>query len=83
MEVYILQSLLVEKCGAIVVNKIVTWIGFNPFIINVTFLGLVIAPVLAVLSLIVMYYIILLIKKIPFIGKYIYGVSYTDIKREK
>lgn len=83
MEIYILQSLLVENYGASVVNRIVSRIRFNPFMINVTCLGLVIAPIVAILSLIVMYWIILFIKKIPIIGKYIYGISYTNIKSKK
>lgn len=83
LEMYIVQTLFVESYGAIVIRKIISIIGFNPFWPNIYIGGFIVAPVVAFSSLVIMYKIIMFIKKIPRIGNCIFGISYLKIKRER
>ncbi|MCD8235235.1 MAG: acyltransferase family protein [Prevotellaceae bacterium] len=82
LEIYILQCLLVENFGATCISVILRYLGYNPFTFNMNFLQLVIAPVIAVVAFIVAYFLQKYIKKIPFVGKFVFGFSMRDIKRE-
>ena len=75
LELYILQTFFVENIGARVLKKIIEFISFNPFVIHINLLNLLIAPATTLIAIIVMYYFQKYIKKIPFIGNYIFGFS--------
>ena len=79
MELYILQSYFVEVLGGAVVRKITEIIGGNPFVYNSYLLGYVFAPIIAVISIIILYLLQKYIKKIPVIGKYTFGFPISKI----
>lgn len=80
LQIYILQTLLVEDYGGRVVSKIVEAAGFNPFMFNKYILGWIVAPCVAIAALIVMAGMITVIKSVPFIREWIYGISLVKMK---
>ncbi len=82
LELYILQTLLVESWGSSAVVKVVHLLGFNPFTYNPILLGLVFAPILAVISLFIMALLVQIIKKIPIVGSYVFGISYSQFRND-
>lgn len=75
LPIYILQTYFVETVLSYFVSYMVKNTGVNIFICNMQLLNLVIVPIIAGVMLIFLYYLQTLIRKIPIIGKYIFGFS--------
>lgn len=75
LEIYILHAWLVSVAGAKVISVIVLKLGYNPLMVNERLLLFVIAPMVTIVVLYAMYYLSLLIKKIPLIGKIVFSVK--------
>lgn len=73
-EVYILQCWVIAEAGAAIVRRVVQYLGFNPFVYNVRLLVFVIGPMVTTLSLVCMYYAQKYIKKIPYIGSWLFHI---------
>lgn len=71
--IYLFQGFVIETCLAKIVPIMVEIINFNPFTFNANFLGYIIAPTVAFVCMVILNEIIIAMKKIPFIGKYIFG----------
>lgn len=74
-ELYILQCWLIAIAGTRVVNELTNVLGTNYFITNPFVLVVVIAPMVTIASIIIMYYIQKLIKILPIVGTYAFGIS--------
>ena len=74
LPIYILQTFFVETFLSHFVSCIVKNVGINIFN-NIQFLNIVIVLFIASVMLIFLYYLQILIRKIPIIGKYIFGFS--------
>lgn len=79
LEEYILQCLFVSYFGAIALQKIVEFIGMNPFTLNQGLLCFVITPIVSVVTLIFQYYLQKRMCKIPKIGKYVFGSPLSQL----
>jgi len=82
MIIYIFQGFIIEFLFAEFIELFVEKLGFNPFVFNSAFLGYVIAPVTAFVCMIILDRIIIAMKKIPLIGKYIFGFKAIDAKKK-
>ncbi len=85
LELYILQTFFVENIGARVLKKIIELLNFNPFVIHINLLNLIIAPLTTVIAVIVMCYLQKYLKKIPCVGGFIFGfsnLSFRLVKKE-
>ena len=80
LAIYILQSYIVEGFGDKAVIFMANIIGKNIFMINTSLMGYVIAPTLSMISILLVLWIIKLIKKIPYIGKFAFGCKLVDSK---
>lgn len=78
MEIYILQTIIVEIYASKLYSILIAVIGFNPLIFNSDFLGWVVAPILAIVAVICCYYIQIWIKKTPIIGLFIFGTKASE-----
>lgn len=74
LEIYILQTMLVESLGVMAVRLVIKMLGFNIFAVNLFLLDYVFAFVISGLSVAVSYYIQKWLKLIPKAGKYVYGI---------
>ncbi len=81
LEIYILQSLIVERWGAAAVRKVVSLLNYNPFVFDPDFLGWFIAPAVAVVSVAVCWLIQEGLGKIPFVGDFIFGGTAASWKK--
>lgn len=81
LELYILQTYFIETCATIVVRKIVDHLdGYNPFLIfGVQFMSFVMAPLAGIVSLVILYYLVHVIRKTPYLGKFIFGCSWKSL----
>lgn len=75
LQIYILQSMIVEYYGAKIVTMIVSKLGWNPFIMNLKFLGWFEAPAVAIVSVALCWGIAYGLQKIPLIKSFIWGFS--------
>ena len=75
MELYILHAWIVSVAGAKVISILVEKLGYNPFTFNERLLVLMIAPAVTIFALFFCYWVSVLIKKIPFIGKYSFSIK--------
>ncbi len=74
LEIYILQSFIVETLGAYAVAFVAKILGFNIFTVNMFLLDFVFALVISGVSVGVCYYIQKWLKRIPKAGKYLFGI---------
>lgn len=74
LEIYIIQSYLVEFLGVMAVAYVTKLLGFNVFTINMFLLDFVFAFVISGVSVGVCYYIQKWLKRIPKVGKYLFGI---------
>jgi len=74
VELYILHSWLVTVAGARVVKILAELLGMNIFYFNERLLVLAFAPIVTVVTTLVVYYAQLYIKKIPVVGKYTFNL---------
>lgn len=82
MAIYIFRGFVLEFLFAKFIELFVEKLGFNPFVFNSYFLGYIIAPITAFLCMIILNRIIIVMKKIPIIGKYIFGFKAVDAKKK-
>jgi len=82
MIIYIFQGFVIEFFMAKCISLLAEKLGTNPFVFNSGFLGYIIAPVMAFLCMIILDRIIIAMKKIPVIGKYIFGFKAIDAKKK-
>ena len=75
MELYVLHAWIISIAGAKLVNIIIQRIGYNPFLTNEKLLCFIIGPTVTIVSLFLIYYFSMAIKKIPIIGKYVFSFS--------
>lgn len=81
--IYLFQGFALEFVFAACMEKAVEMLGYNPLVSNLNLLGFVIAPIVAFVCMMVLNIIINLMKKIPCIGKYIFGFKIIDaLKKE-
>jgi len=73
--IYILQCYLVSYAGVNIVSRIIRYLGYNPFLkVGGHFsLGYILGPVITLCAVFVMYLLISLFKRIPFIGPRAFG----------
>ncbi len=74
LEIYIIQSFLVETLGARAVMFVTNVLGFNVFGVNMFLLDYVFAFVISSVSVFLSYYIQKWLKLIPKIGPYLFGI---------
>ncbi len=73
LTLYLLQGFVLEFLFARTIEILVQALNGNPFIANARLLAYVIAPVTAFVCMAVLNRMILLMKRIPLLGKYIFG----------
>lgn len=81
LTIYLFQGFVVEFIFTLCIKKLVEMMGRNIFVINTPLLGYVIAPVAAFVCVVVLNLVINKMKRIPYIGKYIFG--FKIIKADK
>lgn len=74
LEIYIIQSFLVETLGVMAVAFVTKILGFNVFTVNMFLLDYVFAFVISAVSVAVSYYIQKWFKLIPKVGTYLFGI---------
>jgi len=79
--IYIFQGFFLEFAFAKLMTKFVESYGSNIFISNLNLLGYVIAPITAFVCLLVLDKVVIYMKKIPCIGKYIFGFKAIDARK--
>ena len=75
LELYVLHSWFVSIAGTRLVKIITDKLGYNPFIINEKLLLLVLAPAITIFTLLSMYWLSVLIKKIPLFGRFAFSMD--------
>ncbi len=76
LEIYIIQSFLVETLGVMAVAFVTKILGFNVFAVNMFLLDYVFAFVISSVSVAVCYYVQKWLKLIPKVGKYLFGIPF-------
>ena len=71
MPLYILQSVIIENLLGKFIMFLCTQIGYNPLVINMKLLGVIIAPCIALAAIVLELYIVKFIKKIPRISAWL------------
>ena len=82
LAIYILQSFVVEYAFARVMAKLFSNPESNIFISNIGLLGYVIAPITAFIVMIALNRVINLLKRIPRIGKFLFGFKAINARKE-
>ncbi len=80
--IYLFQGFVVEFVFARVMVKVVNIIGRNIFVSNTTLLGIIISPITAFICIVVLNFVINKLKKLPKVGKYIFGFKIISADRE-
>lgn len=79
-ELYILQCWIISVAGVRLVEILSELLGVNIFYMNDRILVCVAAPIITVISAVVMYYAQMYIKKIPLVGKYTFNLPLNVCK---
>ena len=70
---YIIHSFLIGIVLTNIISILINKQGNNIFVSNIMLLEFIIAPVGAVVISLLIYVIVTLVKKIPYVGKYLFG----------
>lgn len=82
MMIYLFQGFIIEWLLANCVSLFVRMCNFNPFTFNANFLGYIIAPVTGFVCMIIFNRIIIAMRQIPYVGKYVFGFKAIDAKKK-
>lgn len=83
LEIYILQTICVELALGKIVLAVAAKLGGNPFAASPILMGYLYAPVIAVLAAAILNEIQKIIKRIPFIGTYLFDMNIPRKQKER